>query len=390
MIVCEKRAEVSMQFSPQQDRALHLVHEWMKSDRQVFGLFGYAGTGKTTLAKYLKASFYAAYTGKAAYVLRDKGCRHASTIHSLIYNPRGKSEKRLMELILAQQESPTPGRRYEIERERENLNKPSFTLNLESVLRDARLLVIDECSMVNEQIGKDLESFGCKILVLGDPAQLPPVRGGGYFTNRQPDVLLTEIHRQARGNPILDLATIVRTTGGLPRDHELIYRGRPTETMVRSADQLIVGKNDTRFLSNKRMRELLGYTGNFPQPGERVVCLRNNHQLGILNGGLFKVLDSTLWGDVIDMRLEDESTKLPVDVQAHIGPFIGEEVDYYVARDYESFDYGYALTCHKSQGSQWDSVGVFDESGAFNRGGNAGRWLYTAVTRAAKELWVAS
>lgn len=375
-----------MILSKQQEDALNKVNRWLKSDKQTFYMAGYAGSGKSTLARHLDASYYAAYTGKAAYVLRSKGCHGASTIHSLIYHPKNKSEKRLHELLLKQQAAPTTTRAITIERERKNLRRPSFTLNLDSELRGAKLLVIDECSMVNEQIGVDLESFGTKILVLGDPAQLPPVRGGGYFTECKPDVLLTEVHRQARDNPILDLATQIRTSGSLPRKHPLVQVGLSKEDAL-SADQLIVGRNATRFNYNARMRELLGYEGPYPQPGERVVCLRNNHLLGILNGGLYRVVESSADYDSAFMLLKDESTDQQVEVQAHLEIFAGEEVPYGNLFDNESFDYGYALTCHKSQGSQWDKVGVVDESGAFRN--NASRWLYTAVTRAAEELWVA-
>lgn len=376
-----------MNFSPQQEQALDAVAEWMRSDEQVFYLAGYAGTGKTTLAKHLDADFYAAFTGKAAFVLRSKGCPSASTIHSLIYHPKEKSEKRLHELLKRQQADPNPDRAREIERERENLRSPSFTLNLDSELRGARLLVVDECSMVNEAVGRDLESFGTKILVLGDPAQLPPVRGGGYFTNRKPNVLLTEIHRQARGNPILDLATRIRTQGYLPRKHKLVrVRQRLQPQDVLSVDQLIVGRNATRRALNIKMRDLLGYSGDFPQPGERVVCLRNNHLVGLLNGGLYMVEDSAGGYDYVEMLLLDESTGQRVEVMAHPEHFKGEEVDYRYARELDSFDYGYALTCHKSQGSQWNKVGVMDESGCFAQ---PARWLYTAVTRAAEKLWIA-
>ena len=57
--------------------------------------------------------------------------------------------------------------------------------------------------MVDEDLGRDLLSFGKPVLVLGDPAQLPPVKGGGFFTEAEPDVMLTEVHRQAADNPII-------------------------------------------------------------------------------------------------------------------------------------------------------------------------------------------
>ena len=173
-----------MQFSAEQDQALIAVSAWLKQGYpQVFRLFGYAGTGKTTLARHLAEHvdgdvLFAAFTGKAALVLRSHGAKKASTIHSLIYRPRGE------ELV----EDEDTGK---------SSMAPLFTLNRQSPVAKAALIVIDECSMVDETLGRDLMSFGTPILVLGDPGQLPPVSGGGFFTDHEPDVLLETIHRQA-------------------------------------------------------------------------------------------------------------------------------------------------------------------------------------------------
>src|SRR6188508_3047527 len=88
-------------FSPEQDAALKAVADWLKikpgSRAPVFRLFGYAGTGKTTLARHIAEGvdgkvLFAAFTGKAAQVMRNKGCAGASTIHSLIYRARESGE----------------------------------------------------------------------------------------------------------------------------------------------------------------------------------------------------------------------------------------------------------------------------------------------------------
>ena len=185
-----------MDFSPEQDRALKSVSKWLKQGYpQVFRLFGYAGTGKTTLAEHLLdyvdgEVYFAAFTGKAALMLRKRGADDASTIHSLIYHPRGE------EVIKDKVGKSTM--------------VPTFQLNPNSPVSEAALIVIDECSMVDEDLGKDLLSFGRPVLVLGDPGQLPPISGSGFFTDQEPDILLETIHRQAEGNPIIELAHKVR------------------------------------------------------------------------------------------------------------------------------------------------------------------------------------
>src|SRR4249920_3788676 len=187
------------QFTPHQQDALKSVSEWLKAGPgmngtpQVFRLFGYAGTGKTTLATHIADAAdgevkFAGFTGKAALVMRAKGCEGASTIHSLIYRARESGEE-----------------------------MPSFDLWDEAPASKAKLIVIDECSMVDEELGRDLKSFGVPLLVLGDPAQLPPIAGGGFFTDAEPDVMITEVHRQAADDPIIRLSMIVREGGMLPQ-----------------------------------------------------------------------------------------------------------------------------------------------------------------------------
>src|SRR5205807_10462487 len=117
---------------------------------------------------------FGALTGKAASVMRSKGCAGAPTIHGMIYHAHDSGEE-----------------------------TPSFDLWHEGPAAKARLIVIDECSMVEAELGRDLLSFGAPLLVLGDPAQLPPIQGGGFFTAAEPDAMLTEVHRQARGDPIV-------------------------------------------------------------------------------------------------------------------------------------------------------------------------------------------
>jgi exodeoxyribonuclease-5 len=387
--------------------ALDDVGRWlMTQSDQTYRLFGYAGTGKTTLAKHLAEGvshvLFGAYTGKAASVMQKKGCSSASTIHKLIYLPTTKSKGHLLDLeqsLCSLEAETSPEDREtdaailrvqrEIVAEKARLRQPAFTLNPESSVKDADLVVVDECSMVDEQMGTDLLSFGTPVLVLGDPAQLPPVRGGGFFTSQRPDVMLTEIHRQARDNPIIDLATKVRQGEPLldgPYGDSLVMRGKPDQALVMGADQILVGLNDTRRRCNHRMRSLLGYPEEpVPQKGDKIVCLRNDREEGLLNGTLWTVDEATLVGERVSLDITDDRGFNTV-VEAHVHYFQGreKELPFYVMREAQAFDFGYALTVHKAQGSQWPSVFIFDESWAFR--GSARQWLYTALTRASEKV----
>jgi len=371
-----------MKFSPQQDEALKAVSRWLKDGRTpVFRLFGYAGTGKTTLAKYFAEHvdgevLFAAFTGKAAQVLRARGAKNARTIHSLIYRPKGEEE-------VSDEETG------------KTTVSPLFSINRQSPLAQAALIIIDECSMVDEALGKDLMSFGTPILVLGDPGQLPPISGGGYFTEHEPDILLTEIHRQARDNPIIDLAMQVREGREIMHGDygtaQVIGKNEVDRDMVLEADQVLVGINRTRRRYNQRLRELKGFDQTYPQAGDKLVCLRNDPAKGLLNGSLWQVMTSSKEtvkpGINLLVRPEDDdmdrgSAKIKLLKSAFDDPDL--EVPWQTKKRYDDFDYGYALTVHKAQGSQWNSVVLFDESFAFRD--SRERWLYTAITRAAERL----
>src|SRR5712691_8528417 len=365
-------------FTPHQDAALTAAASWFNAERgrsSIFRLFGYAGTGKTTLAKHIAEGIdgkvlFAAFTGKAACVMRSKGCYSASTIHSLIYKPLENNEE-----------------------------QPSFELWNDAPASKAKLIIIDECSMVDAELARDLMSFGVPLLVLGDPAQLPPIQGGGFFTDAEPDAMLTEVHRQARDNPIVRLSMDIRAGNALAEgqygDTQVVTRADLDPKRVIGADQVLVGRNVTRRAYNIRLRERRGFTDALPVAGDKLVCLRNNRSKGLFNGGLWvvkerpkprrKILrmrlkpDEDLGGD-----LADELVKVSVRPECFTGRI--EELDWLERKPFDEFDFGYVLTVHKAQGSQWDDVVLFDESGAFRE--NRGRWLYTGVTRAAKRLTV--
>ncbi len=395
------------------------VAAWLQARaRPYFYLAGYAGTGKTTIAKYLAADvkgkvLFAAFTGKAASVLRKMGCPNARTLHSILYSVNDdllvEQIKNLkIQLANAVAEGlPKP----DVERIRAEIKElklvrkrggggPTFTLNPASELAEASLLVLDEVSMINRELAEDALSFNIPILVLGDPAQLPPVKGAGYFTSHRPDHLLTEIHRQAADNPIIQWATAVRqgkplpfTKGaGDPRVQKLRRGQLDFDNLPRDV-QVLTGKNKIRRELNMRIRRSWGFKGDLPVKGDKLVCLKNDAETGLLNGVLCeaggdaeRVNAEELAMDVLmeGMLLED----LPVSsipFEKYVDP---EAEDDIIDRYLQQFDYGYCLTVHKSQGSQWENVIVADDGfGAWNPELRR-QWLYTAITRARECLTI--
>lgn len=362
-------------WSDQQSQALSNVALWHRQASQgvgpqVYRVFGYAGSGKSTLARHFARQIdgktvYAAFTGKAALVMQRAGAYGASTIHSLIYKVDDTGPQ------------------------------VRFVLNPESAAAEASLIVIDEVSMVDEALARDLLSFRRPILVLGDPAQLPPVRGAGFFTEAKPDVMLTEIHRQARDNPIIRMATDLREGNDLPLGDygdgcRVVPRGALSEREVLGASQVLVGLNRTRKGMNAKMRRILGFTSEFPETGDRLVCLKNDKGKGIFNGGTFTVERRGTGKAKMPLVLasDDFPDRGEIEVDAWPDVFSREPTQDEIAqvRDMQIFDFGYALTVHKAQGSQWDEVIVYDEAGFMKN--EAWRWRYTAATRAAKKLTI--
>lgn len=370
-----------MTWTPQQESAIKAVARWHKDKKgpQVFRLFGFAGSGKTTLAKEMAKSvdgdvLFGSFTGKAALVLRKKGCEGASTIHSMIYKPV---------------EDPVTGH-------------TEFILNQDSDVAIATLVIIDEVSMVGEELARDLLSFGTRVLVLGDPAQLPPVRGEGFFINTTPDVMLTEVHRQAAENPIIRMSMDVREGRGLQPGHygesRVVRRcdlsREEMRELVMNADQMLCGTNKTRQSFNARIRQIKGIAGQHeawhPVEGDRLVCLKNNRTRGLLNGGLWEATKVSFVKGKFEMLVSsiDEENIIPVDVSVSPEFFLGTEkdMDWREKKKSDEFCHGYALTVHKSQGSQWNNVFLYDESSVFRD--DAAKHLYTGITRAAERVTV--
>ncbi|PZQ48749.1 MAG: ATP-binding protein [Rhodovulum sulfidophilum] len=357
-------------FSRQQREAFELGRAWLRApDRQVFRLFGLAGAGKTTLARSLarlapgRVSF-GAPTGKAALRMRQTGCRGAMTLHAMLYTPKFHKD-----------------------------GSVSFVLNLvDGPTLDAALIVVDEASMVNDELTRALLSLGRPILALGDPAQLPPPDGAGALTDAEPDYFLTEIHRQAEGSPIIELARRVRE-GEAPRHGDwggvrVIPRGVLGADEVLAFDAVIVGRNDTRSAMNRRLRAALGHGGSVPGVGEKIVCCRNDRTIGIFNGEVFHIrgLGRARARNTVKLDIVSEEGGAERSVLVRLEHFMGGALSVKERRASQHFEWGYAITCHKAQGSAWDRVLAYDESACF--GEQASRWLYTAITRAREQITI--
>lgn len=407
-----------------QEEALKRCRKWLRTRTQLYYLTGCAGTGKTTLAQELVEDDppgswkFAALTGKAAHVLRQKGCEGASTIHSLIYRPNGETNQHELKIVeirlLRMTEMELDKRPEDYDEQLEALKKVRDELRDGKRSRFARWegspladphvrgVVVDECSMIDADVMRDLKSFGKKILALGDQAQLPPVGKASFFKDYPADFELTEIHRQAAESGILRLATLVRQGGDLRRfqstDDCAIISGRDLDPEVRarlldSADQILCGTNAHRHTLNKRCRVRLGRTSLFPEITDRLVCLRNDRSSGLYNGSQWRVLSANTDPDTLmsSLRIQSEDSDTDVDVESWAHYFAGRDAelrDIAERRDFQEFDYGYAMTVHKAQGSQWGHVVLMDDSAVFGRSGQARPWLYTGITRASVSLKV--
>jgi exodeoxyribonuclease-5 len=434
--------------SPQQSSAVMKAGEWFKyesGEQQVFTLEGFAGTGKSTILPDIISATglqphqiaFCAPTGKAAKVmgekLRAQGIeRPPSTIHGLIYTPKQQKAETLErelnaakeEYVLVKGEAVTPPngdkKSYlkELDRKIAILTKDldraydiddlRFTLNFDSVLvkETIKLIICDEASMVGAEVAEDMMSFEVPILAIGDPGQLPPVGDKPGFLVGSADALLTEVHRQAAENPIIHIATMVRKGqradfGDYGNGVLIVPRKEDIYTLDLSRDaQIIVGTNKTRWKITSKLRKAAGIETNLPTKGEPLIMCKNSRQHGTLVNG------TQVWSDADHGDAEDGSSRFlirireengnPLSMFAYQGLFeehVKREKNFATAAKPSAYrarvndnhvDFGWAITCHKSQGSQWDDVVVHDESGTFREA--ADQWLYTAITRAAERL----
>lgn len=370
--------------------------EWYSRDRdnmQYVTLGGYAGTGKTTLIGVIRRELhkidpglkvgFVSFTGKAARILQRK-IKEADvmfrqdtvgTIHSLIYTP-----------ILNDNEEIVGWKtKEEIE---------------------CNLIIVDEASMVDALIWEHLMSYRVPMIVVGDHGQLPPIRGN-FTLMQSPNLKLEEIHRQAKKNPIIAVSVTARETGNILAGRYgptvVKYTGENSETpevlqeMLNNYENetlILCGYNKTRKRLNAYIRGALGFESKEPMVGDRVICLRNNHKAQIYNGMLGTISKISRKNDQVyaaDIEIDGEDTiysgLIAVDqFEADTALNFTENRSRFHGIDL--FDFGYALTVHKAQGSQARKVILFEERFPKMTDDDWRRWLYTAVTRAEEELYI--
>lgn len=386
---------MEFELSAKQKSIISEILDWYKEKKFPYlTLGGYAGTGKTTILGYLNEKLhkeykdidiaYCSYTGKASQVLKGKLLETSSlkrsdyvgTIHRLIY----KAIVDEKDNIIGWEKIPVDDFKYDV-------------------------IIVDEASMVSSEIWSDLLSFERPILAVGDHGQLPPVEGK-FNLMLKPMLRLEEIYRQEKDNPIIVLSEMARKYGEIPT----MDYGRYVKKFSREDDDImdfltnqfssyndnmmvLVGYNHTRNKLNDGIRQLLEFESPKPQVEDRVICLRNNAELGIFNGmlGTIQSIEKVSVADMVEYYQadilfdgEDEIFHLP----ASIEQFGQRETLRNVTRDINLFDFGYALTVHKAQGSQAEKVILFEERFSKMDDDMWRRWLYTGVTRATNELYI--
>jgi len=388
-----------MELTNKQQQGLNIALERYKQKEKYVTIAGYAGTGKTTLVKFIIAALdvdpdkvaYASYTGKAAEVLRKKGNKNAMTLHRLLYDS-----------------IPRPGGGF--------FRKPKLSL-------DYTIVVVDEVSMVPRSMIEMLLRHKVFVIFLGDPGQLPMIdKNESHDYLQHPHVFLDEVMRQAAESEIIQLTMKIRNGEDIPfmKGNEVIVI--PRKELVTGhllwADNIICATNATRHGVNKQVRELLGYEGELC-PREKIIIKRNywedcNEDGDALVNGTVGIVDN-IFESMIQLPgyIKNDRHRIPT-IMAEFTPDKGKTfgtidfdkdfmlnetpcVDWRVAYQVgklrnklgdilpKQATYGYALTCHASQGSEWEKVLVMEENFPFDKKEHQ-RWVYTAATRAAEKL----
>ena len=391
-----------MVLTRKQEEALKIAVERYKTGKPYTCIAGYAGTGKSTLIQFIISALnllpeevaYVTFTGKAASVLRQKGCENATTAHKLLYHSR-------------------------------RMPNGTFKFTPKIILEHRyKLIVVDEISMLPVDLWELLLSHKVHVIACGDPFQLPPIyKKTDNHVLDNPHIFLDEIMRQAQESEIIRLTLDIREGKSIPcqkgKEIQVIKSNELVDGMYHWADQIICATNKERNRINYFMRQAAG-RGFEPEPGDKIICCRNCWEVTDTTGenalvnGTIGYLEKVEKKDVnyhsiyynkfpnpvtklyskFKTEYEGEYENIPIDYKALItgNKALSPEQEYAISRDKTlrgtepiEFNYGYAITCHKSQGSEWNKVLIIEEKYPFSKEEHA-RWLYTACTRSASKL----
>jgi len=385
-----------MELTRKQEEGLRIAIDRYRRGEPYTVIAGFAGTGKSTLIKFIIEALnldptevaYVAYTGKAAQVLRNKGCPNAMTAHRLLYHSKQRPD----------------GTYFHI---------PKDDIGM------YRLIVVDEVSMLPKKMWDLLLGHRKYVVACGDPGQLPPVsEEDSPSILDHPHIFLDEIMRQAKDSEIIRLSAAVRERKPISvykgTEINIVRKRDAIDGMLTWADQIICGKNNTRYQLNSYFRTLkwgkdVDVT---PIEGDKIICRHNNwdkvNRVGdaLVNGSIGTLssfhISPNPWLEqkcIIDFLPdkydEDDSDNDIMFRSLLIDWKLLTKNEFTVTKENfrmfpkwlrpEQFEYGYAITCHKSQGSEYDKVLVFEE---ILKDTDHARWLYTAITRAAKKLTI--
>lgn len=387
-----------MELTRKQEEGLRIAIDRYNHNEPYTVIAGYAGTGKSTLINFIIAALevnpedevaYITFTGKASEVLREKGCPNAMTAHKLLYYskqmPNGKFFYR-----------PRP-----------------------SLEKDYKVIVVDEVSMLPKDMWDLLLTHGIYVIACGDPFQIPPIdknQDNGILNN--PHIFLDEVMRQAKESDIICLSMDIREGKKINpfkgNDTQVFNKKDLCDGMYFWADQILVSTNKSRHDINSYIRDDLG-RGFEPEINDKVICLRNcwdtlsekqcdpliNGSIGTISAMHIESIDYIIMGQKVTAPVlvtdlitsNDEYKNLHIDYTALTTgeKFFTPRQEYIIRKNKQNpelpieFNFGYAITGHRAQGSQWNKVLVLEESFPFDRIEHA-RWLYTTVTRAAEKL----
>jgi exodeoxyribonuclease-5 len=421
--------------SSEQEAAVIAVADWFKSPstvRSYFYLAGYAGTGKSTviraIVKHLSLGAdqirACAFTAKAAKVLERKLGMEATTLHSLNYIPIVDANlEQLQDQLRFAHDHNDHDTATHLRKEVDKLIRKGggmkyFPRPADDLANSGvKLIVADECSMLHEGHVDDLHRHEIPVLYVGDQGQLDPVekiskqshRGVKPFSAMfNPDFSLTHVHRQAEGNPILTAATLAREGQYIPYVRMLNGFGKCSPevlernpAMLTGADVVLCQRHITRRSLIHKIRTARGFVKPVPLAGETVVCRLNNQTMGVARGEQFTLVsDAERDGDRLRLLLRDDrGTELDLKADrrmfdAYSDPVLANDIDggrLNFNKKYPPFDFGYVLTVHSAQGSEWSKVLLFNDYADWlqqKQPDQYRRWLYTGITRASKQLLV--